>query len=159
MRYPPQSIGGAIEGLTDRVRLYREFHMLTKEDLKAKRLKAMAVIGDQMQANSDMFDRVIAMGEKVATARTAAETAQTAALQAQVADLTEMADDLETLGNAAGAAAGTSTTSGTDTTTPSGKISAGPALQALNAAQPNPPVKTLDGWSKADAYEGTHPAS
>lgn len=134
--------------------------MLTKDELKAKRLKAMSVIGGAMQANSDMFDRVIALGAKVADAREAAERAQTAALQDQIADLTEMADDLADMGNGAGAAAGTSTTSGTDTAAPATKAAPSLALQALNAAQPNPPKAPTDlgtqAWNKADAYEGTN---
>jgi hypothetical protein len=39
--------------------------MLTRDELKAKRLRATAVIGQQMQATSDMYDRVIAAGAAV----------------------------------------------------------------------------------------------
>lgn len=123
---------------------------ITREDLKKKRLQAMSVVGTQMLATSDMFDRVIAYGDKVAEARTAAETAQTGALDAQVADLKEMADDLADFGNAVGAATPPLLAGGPPAV--AGTPSA--ALAALNGAQPNP-----NGWADGDAYVGTHPES
>lgn len=151
-----------LDRLTALVRAARELRMgITRDDLKKKRLQAMGVVGAQMAASADMFDRVIAAGEKVATARTAAETAQMAAIDDQVADLNEMADEMAEFGQAAanppkGAASGS---------TPSGAIAApakvittlsagSEALASLQAAQP--PALSKDAWTKGDAYVGTH---
>lgn len=133
---------------------------ITRDDLKKKRLQAMAVVGAQMDANSDMFDRLIAAGEKVATARQAAETAQMAAIDAQVADLNEMADDLADMGNGSpvpttGATGGAPSSTITVAAKPSSA-----ALETLMAAQPNPvkPAATIasEALKEGNAYVGTH---
>ena len=140
---------------------------ITRDDLKAKRLKAMAVVGTQMDASAAMFDRLIAAGQKVTDARTAAETAQMAAIDAQVADLNEMAQEFTDMGNG-GTAPPTGASAGTplSTATAAAKPSTGAeALAALVAAQPNPvkPAAPPPGVSiasealaKGDAYVGTH---
>lgn len=134
---------------------------ITKADLKTKRLKAMAVIGDEMSATDAMYDRVIAAGATVAAARTAAETAQMAAIASQVADLNEVADDLTEMGNAAAPAA-TVTAAPVSTGAPAGSQQTA-ALASLMAAQPNPvkappPVNAIATFALKDgnAYVGTH---
>lgn len=142
----------ALDALTGRVRRYREIRMgISRDDLKKKRLQAMAVVGSQMDASAAMFDRVIAAGDKVATARTAAETAQMASIDAQVADLNEMAEEFTDMGNAAAPASSVT----------AAPVAAGPmaatsdALKTLMTAQPNP---SAAAWAKGDAYLGTHPS-
>lgn len=132
---------------------------VTRDEMKAKRLAAMAVVGAQTQASADMFDRVIAAGAKVAAAREAAETAQMGALDAHVADLNEMADDLKDFANAVPTPGGTSGTASLTIAAAPVKTTLQPAtvsvaLKALNEAQPNP---TSEAWAKGDAYVGTHP--
>jgi len=128
---------------------------ITKADLKAKRLQAMAIVGSQMDASADMFDRVIAAGQKVATARAAAEAAQMAAIDAQVADLNEMADEFTDMGNAAAPA-----TTVTAAPAPSTSSTGTAALASLMAAQPNPvkPANTIatEALKEGNAYAGTH---
>jgi hypothetical protein len=141
--------------------------MTTKrEEMKAMRLKAMGVVGEQTQANIDMFQRVIAAGSDVAAARTMAETAQMGALNEQVADLNEMAAEMEEFAQAANPTG--SAAQSTGSVAPTVKPSTGSAaLAALMAAQPNPPAEkqtitpaevgnvaeVLDG----NAYHGTAP--
>lgn len=152
----------ALEALTARVGIYRKHMAITRDEMKAKRLAAMAVVGAQTQASADMFDRVIAAGAKVAAAREAAETAQMGALDAHVADLNEMADDLKDFANAVPTPGGTSGTASLITAAAPVKTTVQPAtvsvvsvaLKALNEAQPNP---TSEAWAKGDAYVGTHP--
>jgi hypothetical protein len=131
---------------------------ISRDDLKAKRLKAMAVVGSQMDASAAMFDRLIAAGQKVTDARTAAETAHMGAIDAQVADLNEMADEFTDMGNAAAPA---STVTAKPAPIGAGVGAASPALAALNAAQPNPVKPATNGLAaealaKGDAYVGTH---
>jgi hypothetical protein len=137
---------------------------ISRDDLKAMRLKAMAVVGTQMDASAAMFDRLIAAGQKVTDARTAAETAHMGAIDAQVADLNEMAQEFTDMGNAAAPASTV-----TAKPAPTGAL-LGPAqsqaLAALMAAQPNP-VKpqgpgqngstlSAEAMAKGDAFFGTH---
>lgn len=132
---------------------------ISREDLKKKRLQALAVVGSHMDASAAMFDRLVAAGQKVAVARDAAETAQMGALDAQVADLNEMADDLAEFTNGTPTTGGTSGTASSITAAAPAKttvaLSPGSeALKALNAAQPRP---RSEAWEKGDAYLGTHP--
>lgn len=140
----------ALEDLTARVRNYRHHMAISRDDLKKKRLQAMGVVGAQMDASADMFDRLIAAGEKVSMARTAAENAQMGALDAQVADLNEMAEEFTDMGNAAPPPATPAPVK--PTVTPA---TASDALKMLNASVPNPAPS--EAWSKGDAYFGTHP--
>ena len=139
----------ALEDLTARVRNYRHHMTITRDDLKKKRLQAMAVVGSEMDASAAMFDRLIAAGQKVVTARTAAETAQMAAIDAQVADLNEMAEEFTDMGNAAAPASPVTAPPAPALATPPSE-----ALKVLNASQPNP---SAAAWAKGDAYLGTHP--
>lgn len=132
---------------------------INREDLKKKRLQAMGVVGVQMDASADMYDRVIAAGQKVVVARTAAETAQMAAIDDQVADLNEMAEEFAEFTNGTPTPGGTSGTASPTTAAvpalPTATLSVGSAaLTALNAAQP--PALGKDAWTKGDAYVGTH---
>lgn len=143
----------ALDALTGRVRRYREIRMgISRDDLKKKRLQAMAVVGSQMDASAAMFDRVIAAGDKVATARTAAETAQMASIDAQVADLNEMAEEFTNMGNAA-APASTVTAPAAAPVVVGSAAATSDALKTLMTAQPNP---STAAWAKGDAYLGTH---
>lgn len=119
---------------------------LTKADVKAKRQAAMGVVGEGYQLAADMYDRVIAAGDRIKTAVASAEAAQMAEISSQVADLNEVADDLEEFGQV------------TPQTNVAVKVAAPPfvkssdALAALQNAQPNPKA-----WNDGDAYHGTHP--
>lgn len=150
-----------LDRLTALVRAARELRMgITRDDLKKKRLQAMGVVGAQMDASADMFDRVIAAGQKVATARTAAETAQMGAIDAQVADLNEMAEEMAEFTNGTPMTGGTSGTASSTTAAAPALATVAPsagseALKALNASQPSPSA----AWVKGDAYLGTHPDS
>lgn len=147
-----------LDRLTALVRAAREIRMaISRDDLKKKRLQAMGVVGAQMAASADMFDRVIAAGEKVTVARTAAETAQMGAIDAQVADLNEMAEEMAEFTNGTPTPGGTSgTASPTIAAAPASvtgaTVGVSEALKVLNAAQPNPSA----AWVKGDAYLGTH---
>lgn len=150
-----------LDRLTALVRAAREIRMaISRDDLKKKRLQAMGVVGAQMAASADMFDRVVAAGEKVTTARTAAETAQMAAIDDQVADLNEMAEEFAEFTNGTPMTGGTSGTASPTTAaalagTTVAPSTASEALKTLNAAQP--PALSKDAWTKGDAYLGTHP--
>jgi hypothetical protein len=149
----------SLDDLTNIIRIKRQAMAMTREELKALRLKAMGVVGNQMQKSADMFQRVVDYGSKVDAARAAAETAQVAELDNQIADLKQMEDDLVQFGNSAsptvGASAGSTSSPApaapVATTVPPASASA--ALQALQAAQPSP---TNEAWAKGDAYIGTH---
>jgi len=143
----------SLEDLTAVVRIYRAQMTITRDEMKALRLKAMSVVGEHMQANADMFGRVIAAGDKVAAARVLAETAQLGALNEQIADLNEMASDLEGLAQASPLSSTAKPAAAT--VTPATASDASAALDALNTAQP--PSLSRDAWTKGDAYEGTHP--
>ena len=154
--------GISLETLTAHLRSYRKQRMATREELKALRLKAMGVVGEQTQANADMYNRVIAAGQKVAAARDTAETAQMGVINEQIADLGEMAEEMEEFGQtaanppktAAGGVTSPSATAAPAKTTAT--LSAGSeALKVLQAAEP--PALGKDAWAKGDAYEGTHP--
>jgi hypothetical protein len=123
--------------------------MVTRDEMKAKRLKAMGVVATQTQANSDMYDRIIAGGEVVAKARDMAETVHAEALLAQVADLKEMHEELGEFAQAVPTAGGSATTA------PAAKPSSTSALDALMTAQPNPGP---DFGTGGDAYVGTRPS-
>lgn len=138
----------ALERLTSIIEMARVLRMLTRDELKAKRLRATAVIGQQMQATSDMYDRVIAAGAAVEAAREAAERAHVSALTEQLRDLNEMAQELGEFANAG------PTTGAVSTVPPYAPPAASPALAALTAAQPNP---NPEGWARGDAYAGTAP--
>lgn len=149
--------------------------MATKrEEMKALRLKAMGVVGEQMDANAEMFRRIISAGSKVSDARDAAETAHMGALEEQVGDLKEMADDMAEFSQAAppkGGSTGTKPLTGSvkpaETTLKPSQNSA--ALAALLASQPNPPAEkqTITAAEVGDAgkvieedgnaYHGTAP--
>lgn len=160
-----------LEDLTAIVRIKRQLMTTKREDLKALRLKAMGVLGAQMDANAEMFHRVISAGDKVATARDAAETAQMGALSEQEADLNEMVEDLQEFGNAAPKTGGSGGMQSGTTTKPAAvtaKLATGSeALASLMAAQPNPvkqvvtaeevgdTAEVLDG--DGNAYKGTSP--
>ena len=120
--------------------------MLTKEELKAKRLQAMSVVSRQMQLTADMYDRVIEGGQLVDKARTIAEDAHMAALNAHIADLREMAEEL---------AEDAQKVPTQDAAAPPTPVDApsfvSSALALLNSAQPNPVPRVPDG----DAYIGT----
>lgn len=121
--------------------------MTTREELKAKRLEAMGVVGKSRADTAAMYDRIIEYGDKVATVRTEAEQAHIDDLDAQIADLKEDAEELAEFGQvAANPLAG-----GKTAAAPTAKPATGSdALAALNAAQPNPV------WKDGDAYHGTH---
>jgi hypothetical protein len=122
---------------------------LTRDELKAKRLQAQAVVGNQMQATADMYDRVITAGSLVAAARDLAEQAHLADLNAQIADLKEMAEDLAGFSQAV-PTTGAAPAPATASVKPSQFVS--DALAVLNATQPHP---RADAWAKGDAYVGT----
>jgi len=126
--------------------------MATKEELKAKRLQAMGVVGQKQDAMAAMFDRVIAYGPNVDAAIAAAEAANVGVLNAQIADMKEMVDDLSDMTQAASPMTGASGgTSSSPASAPAKAPSAGSAaLAALQAAQPNP-----KGWEDGNAYHGT----
>lgn len=158
-----------LETLTAAVRAYRKQRMATREELKALRQKAMGVIGEQRQANADMYNRVIVAGDEVVKARAEAEAAQMGALTTEIADLNEMRDEMAEFAQAAspttGASAGTPS-SPTSAPAKSAPPAGSAALAALMATQPNPPaekqtvtasdVGKLPGHG-ADAYVGTSP--
>lgn len=138
----------ALDDLTDVVRIYRKQMAISRDELKQKRLKAMGVVGTEMQATADMYDRVVVAAGTVQAARTQAEAAHMADLSAQVADLKEMADELQEFGQAVPLPVTAVSTVKLATVS-----NAASALAALNAAQPQP-----NGWDKGDAYVETHPA-
>lgn len=123
---------------------------ISREDLKKQRQQAMGVVGAEMQANSDMYGRIINARKPLAAAREAAETAHMGAINEQIADLNEMAEDMAEFAQAVPSNGG-----GTGTPPPV-KATAAPsagtaALAALNASQPKPA-----GWAEGDAYEETN---
>jgi hypothetical protein len=129
---------------------------LTADQLKAKRLQAMSVVGTQAQSTADMYDRVIAAGEVVAKARGLAETAHMDALSSQIADLKEMTEELQGFEQAAPLANGTANGAAAPPVTPRPVTASAvpPALAALQAAVPNP---SADAWKEGNAYVGTTP--
>lgn len=148
--------------------------MPTREELKALRLKAMGVVGGEMQKSADMYNRVIGAGAAVGAARDAAEAAHMTDLQNQVADLNEMAEELAEFGQTAdptkaaqsGAKQSASSSAPATATAPPSPGSA--ALDALMKTQPNPPgekqtitageVGSLhDVLNDGNAYHGTSP--
>lgn len=144
-----------LDTLTDTIRVYRSERMATREELKAKRAKAMAVVGQKQDAMGEMYDRVISYGSKVDDAIAAAEAANTGALDAQVGDLKEMIEDLGDFAQAANPTTGAS--GGTSSSPASAPVktaaTAGTAaLAALQLSQPNPSPKT---WDDGNAYHGT----
>lgn len=136
--------------------------MATKrEEMKALRLKAMGVVGEQMDQSADMFKRIIEAGSKVDAARRDAETAHMGALEEQVTDLKDMAADMEEFSQAvpmSGGSAGAKPLDGS--TKPAAPILKpspnSAALSALMASQPNPPASVhMD--EDGNAYHGTAP--
>ena len=127
--------------------------MATKEELKAKRAKAMGVVGAQRAASAAMYDEVIAYGAEVDKARESARTATLGAMDAEIADLKEMADDHAEFAQAAnptpGAKAGIASS---PASAPVRTAAVSPALAALQAAQPS--IKP-EAWGDGNAYHGT----
>lgn len=149
-----------LDDLAANVRAGRRVIMATKrEEMKALRLKAMGVVGDQMQKSTDMFNRVIAAGADVDKARAEAEAAHMGALAEQVTDLKEMAEDMAEFAQAAPTAGGSGTKPLNASEKPaSATLKPSPnsaALAALMAAQPNPPAVHFD--EDGNAYHGTAP--
>lgn len=142
-----------LERLTAHVRAARRLMGISRDELKKKRLRAVGVVSEQRQATSNMYDRIIEYGDKVAEARAVAEDAHMGDLNDQLRDLKE---DLEELGEFAQAVpmkgAGGTAAPAKPTTTPG---SGSAALAALNAAAP--PRLAKDAWERGDAYVGTHP--
>lgn len=137
--------------------------MATKrEEMKALRLKAMGVVGEQMDKNTDMFKRVIAAGGHVDEARAKAEAAHMAELQDQVKDLQEMAEDMADFAQAVPTSGVQSGTKPLDGSTKPAATTLKPspnseALAALMAAQPNPPAEKHAVDEDGNAYHGTAP--
>jgi hypothetical protein len=130
---------------------------ISRDELKKKRLQAMGVVGEQMQASAEMYDRVIVAGSTVAAARSIAEDAHMGALQEQVADLNEMAEDMAEFAQEVPSNGGGSGTKSPAKATVAPSVVAGrTALDALLATQPNPPAKT-EGEKDGNAYKGTSP--
>jgi hypothetical protein len=137
--------------------------MATKrEEMKALRLRAMGVVGEQMEKSADMFKRVIEAGDEVTKARERAEAAHMGALGEQVADLQEMAEDMAEFSQAVPTSGGTGGATFSNaparpaaaTTKPAGSSA---ALASLMAAQPNPPAKGEATDEDGNAYHGTAP--
>lgn len=126
---------------------------ISRDELKKKRLRAVGVVSEQRQATSNMYDRIIEYGDKVAEARAVAEDAHMGDLNDQLRDLKE---DLEEIEEFAQAVDPTKRAAGTVAPAkPTRQPAAGSAaLAALNAAQPK-----IDpaAWGDGDAYHGTHP--
>ncbi len=121
---------------------------ITREELKAKRLKAMSAVGTEMQLTADMYDRITIARESVATIRDAAEQAHMAELKALHADLQEMAEELlqdaQALPTSAPVPAQPS---------PALASATSAALDVLNATQPHP-----RGWDDGNAYADVNSA-
>jgi len=124
------------------IRIKRQQMTVSRDEMKAKRLKAMSVTGAQEQATVDMYDRIIAAGAVVEKARTIAEAAHMGALNEHLAmlkeDAQELADFAQAVPTPAPAAAPVKSSSGSD------------ALAALQATMPSP-----RDWPTGDAYVGT----
>ena len=129
------------------IRIKRQQMTVSRDEMKAKRLKAMSVTGAQEQATVDMYDRIIAAGAVVEKARTIAEAAHMGALNEHLAmlkeDAQELADFAQAVPTPAPAAAPVKPSAGSE------------ALAALEASQPNPKPA---GWADGDAYTGTRSA-
>lgn len=121
---------------------------ITREELKAKRLKAMSAVGAELQATADMYDRITVARENLANLRDATEQAHMADIEAQRADLQEMAEellqDMQAVPTPAPAPARPS---------PALASATSEALAVLNATQPHP-----RGWDEGNAYEGVNSA-
>lgn len=122
---------------------------ITREELKAKRLKAMSAVGAEMQLTADMYDRITIARESVATIRDATERAHMSELKALHADLQEMAEELLQDAQAV------PTPAPAPVQPPSPALASGTAnaLEVLNAMQPHP-----RGWDNGDAYDGVNSA-
>lgn len=151
-----------LDALTAAVRAYRKERMvISREDLKRKRLAAMGVVGAQMDASAAMYDRIVEAGDIVRRAREHAERAHMGALEEQVSDLREMAEEYEEFAQAVpqtGGTNGKAPSAGTGTPA-AGTVKPAPgsaALESLMAAQPNPP-KQSEGGADGNAYRGTAP--
>jgi hypothetical protein len=142
----------AIEDLTNIVRIKWGRIVVSREELKAKRLAAQGVVGKAMQDSADMYDRITEAGKLVDKARSLAEAAHMADLQAQITDLKEMADELTEFGQMVPTPLAGSATA---KPAPASKPNSSAALNALNASQPGP----LDNkaWADGNAYHGTVP--
>ncbi len=124
--------------------------MVSRDELKKKRLEAMGVVGKSRKDTAAMYDRIIEHGDKVATIRTAAEQAHIDELDSQIAELKEDAEELIEFGQTARRPlTGTEIKATAPVTRPS--VTGSEALAALNKAQPKPA-----GWDEGDAYVGTH---
>lgn len=150
-----------LETLTAAVRAYRGKRMaISRDELKAKRLAAMGVVGAQHDASAAMYDEVIAYGDEVNRARENARTATLNAMDAEMTDLKEMADDHAEFAQAANPTTGAKAGTVSSTASVPAKSAATAALAALMASQPNPPAARPEGWKEGDAYvetRGEHP--
>jgi hypothetical protein len=133
-------------------RINRSRHVtVSREELKAKRLKAMSAVGAEMQATADMYDRITIASESVAPLRDAAENAHMAELSALHADLQEMAEEL--LQDAQAVPTPAPAPVQPSPALASGTAAALAALDVLNASQPRP-----QGWDDGNAYAGVNSA-
>ena len=124
--------------------------MVSREELKALRLKTMGMVGAHREQTAAMYQRVQDAGAKVDGARALAEAAYMEEISAQAADLKEMADELlEDAQSLPMKAAGTS--GGVTQPPASTRPSAGSdALAALQTSQPGK-------MNLETPYDGTHP--
>jgi hypothetical protein len=149
----------ALEDMANIVRTKRRLMATKREEMKALRLKAMGVVGEHMDANANMFHRIIEAGDEVTKARERAEAAHMGALSEQVGDLNEMADEMAEFAQAVPTSGGK--TQPAATAKPATSSGDGlKALALLQAAQPNPPAKKhavgeMD--EDGNAYHGTAP--
>jgi len=146
----------SLDDLTNILRIKRELRMTIRDELKAKRLKAMGVVSAQTAATGDMYDRIVEAGTLVDKARTVAEAAHMSALNEHLAILREDAEELLEFAQAVPTNGGSDVSKpAKPAVTPAQQLTGAAALAALEASQPNPKPA---GWADGDAYTGTRSA-